>query len=126
AVRGRRGGRRRAAARRARRRGRGEGEGEGAREPHQLGGGGASRLGRRGRGAAGSGARGRGSGSPRSSLIATDAAAMPNTDGTTSTEPSTRCRCSQSLTPLWPPGQTHWNAPSSYASARGAIGGSSE
>jgi len=59
-------------------------------------------------------------------LIATDAAVAPNTDGTNETEPSTRFLRSQSLTPFSPPGHTQRKAPSSYASACGAIGDSSE
>ena len=81
------------------------------RSPAIAGGDVANRFGRRGRAA--SSVRGTGRGIPSSSLTATDAAVMPNTDGTNATEPSTRFLCSQSLTPFWPPGHTHWNAPSS-------------
>ena len=79
------------------------------REPQRRDGGRGDRP-RAGAGASGSTTRGSGSGMPSSSLIATDAAVSPNTDGTNATEPSTRFLCSQSLMPFWPPGHTHSEA----------------
>src|SRR5512138_1874206 len=93
---------------------------------YQLGRFGARAFGRRGLGAFRSGVRAAEDiESPSNILIAREAAVMPNTAGTNATEPSTRLRCSQSLTPFSPPGQTQRKPPSSYARSTGGIGDSS-